>query len=620
MKKILFLLAAVGAVAIGAMLSTVDVKAQCNGVFPNNTMCGNVSGVPSVPQAVPVAAIPVSGNTSWINVKQAPCSAVGNGIADDTAAINTCIATFNNTSNGVLYFPAGIYLTTTTLTTITGSGIVRGDGATNLAGNPVTPPSPKATLIETSSLTVNGLTFNTAGANSVRDLSLYNISGTTPIAGAGITQISPVSFGKLNVNQVHVRGYNVGIDLQEAASGVTIENTIVWDPVLYGIRVRNLVNADDGGWVIRGSGIYPITRTATSGIRWDGSGGGGSINDTHIVGASATISFTNGIDLQGTGATVDMGIVNDSIENIASNFININGSIPNVWIQGVEFGGFVACNSCIGINVNSTSLLIASGLIFGTNNFAPPIKLVSCTQCYVRGVTLASGQVGGVYGNWPSADHDGTGGIGGSAYFASTTSVNSQNLTWTGPASVGSNLRVAEDPGTSNQSANFVAINDTGIQAQFGVTGSTNGTLANQGGMFANRGLFILSDSTVVSGGSDPVTIAAGGFNQEALLVQSNGHIRASGLGQSAPTIAGGCGGTSSIVAGTDTAAFVTGQNTAVTSCILQFGAAFTTAPICTATGGSSPLTGTVTASTTSLTVHFTSTTSYTWSYQCLGK
>lgn len=65
----------------------------------------------------------LEGNT--LNVKNAPYNAVGNGVADDTSAINSAIADL--TSGGTLLFPCGTYKTTSQLTinksvTVDGSG------------------------------------------------------------------------------------------------------------------------------------------------------------------------------------------------------------------------------------------------------------------------------------------------------------------------------------------------------------------------------------------------------------------------------------------------------------------------------------------------------------------
>lgn len=65
--------------------------------------------------------------TPWINVKT-DYGATGNGSTDDTTSINNAIAAAN-TSGASLYFPAGTYKVSSSLTAITASGvIVRGDG------------------------------------------------------------------------------------------------------------------------------------------------------------------------------------------------------------------------------------------------------------------------------------------------------------------------------------------------------------------------------------------------------------------------------------------------------------------------------------------------------------
>ncbi len=52
--------------------------------------------------------------SDWINVKT-NFAAVGNGIADDTNALQAAIDSLNDTSPGTLYFPPGTYKITRTL-------------------------------------------------------------------------------------------------------------------------------------------------------------------------------------------------------------------------------------------------------------------------------------------------------------------------------------------------------------------------------------------------------------------------------------------------------------------------------------------------------------------------
>lgn len=122
-----------------------------------------------------------NGSTDWFNVKN--YGAVGNGVADDTTAINTAIAAAA-ALGGVVYLPAGTYATSASLV-ITADGVyLRGDGMANTVIKPVagalfdvisTPiPAVAGTagfirnFVGISSLTIDGsaMTGTTAGAGN----------------------------------------------------------------------------------------------------------------------------------------------------------------------------------------------------------------------------------------------------------------------------------------------------------------------------------------------------------------------------------------------------------------------------------------------------------------------
>jgi hypothetical protein len=115
------------------------------------------------------------------------------------------------------------------------------------------------------------------------------------------------------------------------------------------------------------------------------------------------------------------------------------------------------------------------------------------------------------------------------------------------------------------------------------------------------------------NGGNPVVASTAGGLN----IAPSNGHVPITG--GSAPTLTAGCNGAGSVVSGTDAAGTITGQTAAATTCTLQFGTAYSATPHCVASGQTSPLTGALTPSTTTLVVNFASTANYKFSYVCFG-
>ncbi|MBM7126813.1 glycosyl hydrolase family 28-related protein [Dyella flava] len=122
-------------------------------------------------------------STIWTNVKD--FGATGNGVTDDTAAIQAAISSLqqnNDYRGGVLYFPAGQYICSATLAfTSYATGdvhniIVRGDG-------------PQCTYLDFTAASSGsaGLTFNFGAQFGVEDIMINGAPGDGVLVGAGNT-------------------------------------------------------------------------------------------------------------------------------------------------------------------------------------------------------------------------------------------------------------------------------------------------------------------------------------------------------------------------------------------------------------------------------------------------
>jgi hypothetical protein len=234
------------------------------------------------------ATVTASSPAGTFNVKS--YGAVGNGSTDDTTAINAAIAAVNaSTYGGVLYFPAGDYRVTSSLTTITKPCTVRGDGRSEWYSI-----SDSVSKVSTTSTTATIFTFN-ARSGAVENITIHNknylpaplnpypglggfesplpavLAGTLPTAGAGIHAIVGDGF---RTHNVMVAGFYDNID-QESGVNVVHSELQSWAPVRYGLRVRNANWVDAGGTNIWGSFFFghPKYSKNTYCIKYESGGG-----------------------------------------------------------------------------------------------------------------------------------------------------------------------------------------------------------------------------------------------------------------------------------------------------------------------------------------------------------
>jgi hypothetical protein len=343
----------------------------------------NLLPIPSIPgwNAVPFFGAASSASVNWINVRN--FGAVGNGVVDDTAAINSAIAAFNTATRGVLYFPAGTYLTSSSLTAITASGTICGDGSSDLQ----TAGAGLVSQINCNSLSAVVFTLQAQQQVVIRDLAIVDTAVGTPLVGSSaiIAGSAAVSNPKVDMINVTVMGFYTCVDRQSGQLWL-MDNCFIFGPVLYALRIRNLNNADVGDWCISNCFFYPLApagHNATSAIRIESSGGGKIVNSK--INGTASF-FATGIDIQGTGATLDMQISNCSFEAFSSVGISVNGSWANVTISNCELGAFgpTAVNA---ISMVNTAAFTIVGITVAGNYSGPIINLSNAANYFIAGIT-----------------------------------------------------------------------------------------------------------------------------------------------------------------------------------------------------------------------------------------
>lgn len=95
-------------ITAGIIACTTATSSQIGCSKPDATTISIAAGV-----------ISANASTDYINVKNPPYNAVGNGSTDDTTAINAAIAAMVATAGKCVYFPVGTYKITSALTSIT---------------------------------------------------------------------------------------------------------------------------------------------------------------------------------------------------------------------------------------------------------------------------------------------------------------------------------------------------------------------------------------------------------------------------------------------------------------------------------------------------------------------
>jgi hypothetical protein len=317
-------------------------------------------------------------NLGWFNVKD--YGATGNGIADDTAAINLAVAALVAAGNGVLYFPSGTYLTSGGFVLSVPSLVMGAGPLSNLNGyygSTVLCNSKTNTLFTTSAI-----------SGAFRDISLINITAT-PTTSMGIAVTHGAVIPKVDFDHIFIKGFYINIDSQTNVYW-SMRGSWLDGAVKYGLKIRDLVDDDAGDCAIASSVISGHVYTADAGIRIE-SGGGVKITNTKIIG-----TLVHGVDLVPAAGvlTSQLMMTNCSIEEITGNGINIVSTGGAIWnyiiLSGLQFGLYANITGyCILINSDTLTkincVIITDNILESNGTAHEAVSFTKINNAYLGG-------------------------------------------------------------------------------------------------------------------------------------------------------------------------------------------------------------------------------------------
>jgi hypothetical protein len=422
--------------------------------------------------------------------------AVGDGVADDTAAMAAAHATGN-----IVYYPAGAYLFTKLTAPITRGGIV-GDGPTSTVLN--SSDTSSDALLVFNALWQNNLPQKDNNALVFRDFSVQCPAAKT--LGACIEVTAPIISTVQQENQISVFD---NVTCRNFATGIYFKSASFWKVLncnfieyrVAGIQVANIYNSDSGDGMITNClfETNPVS-AGNAGILQNSSGGlkitgckflgasfgykmawtGAASSNLQIVNNSFELMDTFAISLARTSGTATFSLINITGNNFALSGFHI-GTDSNTWLSKIAvtgnifelWGGYASVLNSIGLN-NVNNLIICGNTFIGAGVTSVAISLVNPTNGQVGlnnyfGITTPVDQSGAV--NVPvalteqsgSATTSSTGWTTyGSALFQSTIT----NVTFDAPYSIApdpNNVRLTAGDGSGTVAGIVGSVTITGF-------------------------------------------------------------------------------------------------------------------------------------------------------------
>jgi hypothetical protein len=284
--------------------------------------------------------------------------AVGDGVTDDTAAVQAAMTALPST--GGWLFLSKKYLVT---------GVTLGKRAKVSGIGSFDSAFAQTSGLICASATADALTVTAAGC-TFEDFAIVNTSGTRPTAGSGIRFAGTNGGDFSHLSRLGISGFwnNVQYD---TGWYYTITDSLIIDPVNYGFYLRNTQaggGSDHGDQAIHGCTISKVRDTTDGGtaVRWE-SGGGLRFNNNKINAGSqigyGTVGYFNaGVELlvaDGVSTGV-FTVVGNSIENCKNTLVKVGqlggsntGTITKIIITGNEGLGNAA--ACVGFDIGGSA-------------------------------------------------------------------------------------------------------------------------------------------------------------------------------------------------------------------------------------------------------------------------
>lgn len=317
---------------------------------PPNTVAEEIAA-----QAQSAVAGKVGKGELVINVRDYGAS--GNGIADDTKAIQTALDAVPLTG-GTVHFPAGKYVVSGGLTlsrpaTLSGTGT--GSYEPDSGGSRILCASPTATVLTVSvpAVVVSGLTFE-------------NTSSIRPTAGAALLA---TDFDWGRIERCMFIGFWNQVQI-ESGYFYSLRNNAFLRPVNFGCYMRNTAAGqyDHGDQVLEGNNFskYGDPINGGTAVRWESGGGlrliGNKVNAGTQPGYPTTGFWNNGfvteIGATGAGSTSVHTVVGNSVEGFLFDGIKVA-----IAAAATSFGKItIVGNELLSSGSKATSVAIRLGM------------------------------------------------------------------------------------------------------------------------------------------------------------------------------------------------------------------------------------------------------------------